>query len=483
MKKIFSVLLAAVLLLGLCACGDVTISSSMDAPDSEKSAAILLEGDKISKKGGGVSVSGTVATISAAGDYTVSGVSSNAQIVVNTGDDAGRVRIVLDNAELSNPNGPTILVQQAKDLRIFLNPGSENILRSGVEGQAVSEDEASGAVIFSEDDIDLEGEGSLKIYGYINNGITGKDDVDINSGTISVYAVNNGIKGSESVDIKGGVISVEAGNDGIKASSAAKAGKGYVHISAGELSVLSAGDGISAESELTIDGGTISVVTRGDAELASCKALKAKTALTVNGGSLTLSSADHAIHCTAGLSISGGELVIVSEKAKGMAAHGDMALSGGSVSIIAGDDGIETEGCLSISGGSFAISSGANGIKTGFDGTGFETDNGLISITGGELIISAFGDAIDAKGAVTVDGGSIFALGLSKSLKGFDAASAQPFIALSLSGSAGSTVSIEPIMGMAAEWNYNTVLYSSPELVSGSEYRVTNGINSLTAIA
>ncbi len=483
-KKAFCFLLAAALLLGtLSGCSDVGISSSKDAPSAEKSTSITFDGGKIKVSGGGASVSGSTVTISAAGDYTLSGTLSEGKIIVNTGDDPGRVRIILSNADISNSAGSAIEVQQAKDLRLHLEGGSSNRLCSGVEGQAVSESDSSGAVIFSEDDLDIEGEGSLRIFGYINNGITGKDDVDINSGTIEIQAVNNGIKGSESVDIKGGNITVTSGNDGIKSSSAAKASKGYVHISSGNIVVNAGGDGIAAETELTIDGGAIDVFTEGDNAVVSCKALKGKTGLTINGGSITLDSSDHAIHSAAGLSINGGTINLVCKSGKGIAAHEDLLLGGGDVTVSAWDDGIETEGCITVSGGSFNISAGNNGIKAGFTGTGFETDNGLITINGGDIIINAMGDAIDGKGAVTVNGGSVFALGYSKSLKSFDSGSTQPFIGLSFKGAAGSEVSVDELAKLSSVWDFNTVLFSSPQLKAGTEYTVTTGTNSINTAA
>lgn len=483
-KKAFCILLAAALLLvALSGCSDVGISSSKDAPAAEKATSVTFDGDKIKVSGGGASASGSTVTISAAGDYSLSGTLSEGKIVVNTGDDAGRVRIILNNADISNSTGSVIEVQQAKDLRLYLESGSNNRLCSGVEGQAVSEADSSGAVIFSEDDLDIEGEGALQLFGYINNGITGKDDVDINSGSIAIYAVNNGIKGSESVDIKGGSIMVTSGNDGIKSSSAAKAGKGYVHVSAGNIVIKAAGDGIAAETELTIDGGTINVFTEGDSAVTSCKALKGKTGLTINGGSITLDSSDHAIHSAAGLSINGGTIDLVCKSGKGIAAHDDMLLGGGSVTVDAWDDGIETEGCITVSGGSFNISAGNNGIKAGFTGTGFETDNGLITINGGDLLINAMGDAIDGKGAVTVNGGSVFALGYSKSLKSFDSGSGQAFIGISFKGAAGSEVSVDELAKLTAVWDFNTVLFSSPQLKSGAEYSVSAGANSISSAA
>ena len=484
-KKLFALLLSACLLLGLLSgCGDMTISSSHDAPDSANAKSISFGEGKVKTKGGGMSVSGSVVTISAAGDYAISGSADDAQIIVNTGDDAGRVRLILNNANLTNPADAVISVQQAKDLRLYIEKDSSNRLVSGFEGMEIpAGTDSSGAVIFSEDDIDIEGEGSLQIFGYINNGITGKDDVDINSGTIEIFAANNGIKGSESVDIKGGSLTVTSGNDGIKSSSAAKAGKGYVNVSGGSVSVHSGGDGIAAETELNISGGSISVVTEGDENLASCKGLKGKTALTVSGGSISVQSSDHGIHSGAALVISGGEINVVSLRSKGIASHGDIDITGGNVVIEVGDDGIETEGSFCLAGGNVDIVSGSDGIKFGTTGTGFETEKAELTLSGGKLLINANSDAIDARGQVCISGGELLALGNGKTAGAFEHDSSQAVLCFSIKGLSGTEVSIGDFAKITARWDYNTLLCSNSGLSHGTEYTATNGSTAAKAVA
>ena len=266
MKRLISILLLAAVLLTLTACGTTKAQTPAaeqpaEAPETaavEDSATVIaLGGSGADISGGGAKAQDGTVTISAVGIYTLSG-KLEGQVVVDTGDDAMNVTLVLDGADISNSAGPALLIRQAKNLHLQLK--GENRLCSGTRADLAKYDgTASGAALFSEDDLDIEGEGSLEILGYLNNGITCKDDLDINSGTIAVTAANNGIRASESVEIKAGSITVSAGNDGVKTSSAKKEGKGYVDVSGGTLRIASSGDGISAASDLTLSGGSIFV--------------------------------------------------------------------------------------------------------------------------------------------------------------------------------------------------------------------------------
>ena len=264
MKRYFSFILLAAVLLTLTACGSPKAEAPAAGQPAEAPAAtgvedsatvITLSGSGAEISGGGAKVQDGTVTISAVGTYTLSG-TLEGQVVVDTGDDAMNVTLILDRASITNSTGPALLIRQAKNLHLQLK--GDNCLCSGTRADmAKFDDTASGAALFSKDDLDIEGEGSLEILGYLNNGITCKDDLDINSGSITVTAANNGIRASESVEIKGGSITVTAGNDGVKASSAKKEGKGYVDVSGGTLRIASSGDGISAASDLTLSGGSI----------------------------------------------------------------------------------------------------------------------------------------------------------------------------------------------------------------------------------
>lgn len=478
-KTLIFILLAALCACAFCGC-DMSIENANTPASPDSAGVIELTGSGAKSEAGGVKIDRSTVTVSAAGTYSVSGKLSDGQIIIDTGEDAGKVNLVLDGADITCLSGPAIWVKQAKKLDLVIADGSVNTLTSGRSSDMASFDSnASGGAIFAEDDLDIEcdGKGILNIFGYINSGVVCKDDVDIKCGEceLNITAANNGVKGSESVTVTGGILTVNAGHDGIKATNADKAGKGFVSITGGVIDVAAKGDGIAAETELNISGGVISVVTSGDPDSASCKALKAKTGISVTGGVVTLDSTDHAVHSAAGLTVSGGAFEIKSA-GKGFAAHGDMSFSGGTFVLNTADDGMETKGDISFSGGAFEIVSGADGVKSGEKNSGA----GSVNISGGTVLISACGDAFDAQGELTINGGTVLGLGNSKRVKGFSDGSTQGFVQCETSGGPGSTVTAGD-SSLEAKYAYNLVLYSAPGLVSGSELEISAGTKTVTA--
>ena len=492
-KSLFCLLLATLLLFGLSGCsglpGKPQPSGETAAPSAETEAPvtgaeITLNGDSASSRARGVSISGGVVTITAPGEYVVRGTLKDGRIIVNTAGKAGDVLLTLDGADVTCLSDSAIYVAQADEVDIVLAPGSRNRVVSGTEADAAAHNEQSnGAAIFSEDDLDIKGEGALEIFGYINNGVTCKDDLCLKGGEITVFAANNGLRASESVQISGGTISVTAGNDGVKATSAAKEGKGFVAISGGSLTVSCPGDGVSAETELTVSDGYVEIRTAGGDAVTSSKGLKAKTGLTVSGGKLVIDSFDHCLRSAADMTIAGGSISAVSADGKGLSAEGALLISGGDLSVWSVSDGVFSEISLVVQGGAISVSAGKDGLKAGSKGTGFEAPVGAISIEGGEIRVSAAEDPIDAKESLRVSGGSILAVGYSKALKSFAADSEQYFLAFSFGGAKQNTVTISEsgaeLMSLVADYGFNSVLFSSPELRGGASYTVSNGIGSM----
>ncbi|HAJ65948.1 MAG TPA: hypothetical protein DCM61_05155 [Clostridiales bacterium] len=497
MKKRLSLLLACTLCLCFfTGCGDIEIGSAptpapLPVSETETPAAeeikgggvsvITLTGSSAEVSGGGVSIDGSVVTIASPGEYSVLGNLNNGCIVVNTGEVKGDVSLTLDNCSITCLDGPAIRVEQAKNFDLILGDGTENRLVSGT-AESAPVTKLEGAALFSEDDLDILGGGSLEISGYLNNGITCKDDLDIMGGTLTVTAVNNGIKGSESVEITGGAISVTAGNDGIKSTSAKKEGKGYVQISDGTITVDAVGDGISAETTMEITGGAISVTTTGDRELISSKGLKANGALTISGGELTLASEDHAIHSTSDLIVSGGTISALSHAGKGLSSHATLTVSGGKIDLKSGDDGVAALSALAISDGEITVLAGADGLKAGNK----ETASGTIDISGGTITVNAYGDAIDAKTSAAISGGSFVGTGASKQPQGF-VGGTQRSVLFSFPGAAESVAQIRDEAGtvigeIASSFAYTYAIYSAPDLASGS-FRLVRGTLEATAAA
>ena len=489
MKKILALVLMSVLILSVFSgCGSGTAQtgsaavSTVSGPDK-----ITLSGNTAKYSGKGVVINGNVITINAEGEYILTGKLDDGQVVVNTGETAQSVYLYLENADLTCLTAPAIYVLQAKKVHIVLPEGTSNRIVSGTPSDMENFDKnASGGAIYGEDDIDIEGEGSLEIFGYINNGITGKDDVQIEGGAISITAANNGIRGSESVTVSGGSITLTCGNDGLKSTSADKEGKGFVQIDGGSLDFTVGGDGISAETELVINGGEISIRSTGDSLLSSCKAIKANNTLTINGGTLNLSSDDNTISSNEAVFITDGQIVSASVSRKGIHADEKIRISGGTVEITAVEEGIQTRGDVEVTDGTVRVSSQEDGIKAGDRGDGTTAPVGTITISGGDIVLFSAGDPMEAKLSILRSGGRVFGTGSPKNAKGADRGSEQAYVAANLSGKEGDTIRIS---GASGEWSEvatrdcSYIFFSAPELVSGQEYTIEAGSSSITVEA
>lgn len=432
MKKLLLIaLLCAAVLLS--ACGGKTAAPAETGSEENAQTRIELSGDSASISGGGAKVSGSTVTIASGGEYRVSGSLNDGQLIVDTGDDAMDVRLVLDNAEIRCSTGAALYEKQAKNLYLSTEKGTINRLISGTEADLASYDGLrDGAALFSEDDLKLDGEGTLEIFGYLNNGITCKDDLDIKGGTLQVLAAGNGVRGSESVEIKGGETRITSGNDGLKSSSADKEGKGFVNVKGGTLQITAQGDGISAETVLTVSGGSVTVEAQGAGLEQSSKALKAKTGLLISGGTLELRAVEDAISC-----------------------DGDIAVSGGEISLFTENDGLQ-----------------AGEKKSGA---------GDITVSGGTLTISAERRALNARGSLKLSGGTV--LGFIGTEKQAEPAEGS-FLLISFLGAAGDRLSLNGAeLAGEAQCAYVTVFYTDASLAAGESYELSNLLRTVTVTA
>lgn len=279
MKKRFRRFLLPALLVMLCCQFSVSAFAENVEPADVVVREIRLTGSGAEFSCAGVSVQGSVVTISEVGDYVLSGTLNDGRIVVNTGFSSEKTSITLSGVTLTCLDGPAIYVQQAKKVKLRMAEGTENVITSGTEEMLRTFDKSNtGAAIYAEDDLDIKGPGVLIVNGYINNGITCKDDFDLDGGTLIVYAANNGIRGSESIEINDGSLTVKCGNDALKATSD-KVGKGYVEIDGGMCLLTAGGNGISAVTDVIVVG--------GETVIESAKTpVKSGNPLQITGGSL-----------------------------------------------------------------------------------------------------------------------------------------------------------------------------------------------------
>ena len=131
-------------------------------------------------------------TITEAGVYVLSGTAKNASILVTAGDE-DKVQLVLDGLNITNTDEACILVENADKVFITTSEGSENTLK--VTGTFSSDYDA---VIFSRDDLVLNGLGTLTVIS-TNDGIRSNDDIKLTGGTVNVTATDTAIKAHDSI--------------------------------------------------------------------------------------------------------------------------------------------------------------------------------------------------------------------------------------------------------------------------------------------
>lgn len=258
---------------------DTTVTSSITAQDTNVTHAddadnykteITGEFSITSTDGSTITQNNSVYTITQAGEYTVTGLLSEGQIVVNA-DDNAEITIVLNGTSITCSNGSPIYIKNADNVKI---KSEENTYNCIVDARAEADDnsdnsssENGNAAIYAACDLKLVGKGALSVTGNYNNGIQSKDDISIKNVTIKVNAVNNAIKGNDEAAIESGeIIAISRKGDGIKTSNSSLSTKGKqkgnVIISGGNIDIYAACDGIDAAYGVDVSGdGNLNIYT------------------------------------------------------------------------------------------------------------------------------------------------------------------------------------------------------------------------------
>lgn len=435
---------------------EVEDNETLDENLGDITASISL-GDTISVNGNGATVNNNTVTISTGGTYSISGTSSNSQIIIDSSSEEN-VYLILNNVDLTCTNSSPIYVKSAKNAIIVLPDNSENTITDGetytLEDSSTDE---PNAAIFSKDDLTIKGNGSLTVNANYNNGITSKDDLKITGGNISVTSVDDGLMGKDSITIKGGNINVNASGDGLKATNSEDTTKGYVLIEGGTLNITSTNDGIQAETNVNITDGTINITSGGGSinssssntttmqnpwgqwgksstttsssnDTSSAKAIKAVSNITIDGGNFTIDSSDDSLHSNDSLIINGGTFEISSVD-DGIHSDTTLEINGGDINISKSYEGIEST-AITITDGTIHLVSSDDGLNAagGKDSSSTSgrpgqnnfssSSGGTITINGGYLYVDASGDGIDANGSIEMNDGTVIVNGPENSGNG-----------------------------------------------------------------
>ena len=305
-------------------------SSALDTSDLFSSRDLEQTADLTGAENITVS-DGETYTISKEGVYVVTGSASNAQIVVSAGDE-DNVQLVLDSVSITNESTPCIYVQNA-DKVFVTTTDSENTLT--VSGAFTADgDTNTDAVIFSRDDLVINGTGTLNIVSS-ENGISGKDDLKVTGGTINITCTADALEANESILVADGTISIKSDKDGLHAENDEDNTVGYIYIADGTITIEAGDDAIHATTIAQVDGGTI--------DLTGAEGIEG-TYIQINGGEISIAAADDGINAgqksnfaTPTVEVNGGELTIVmgSGDTDGVDSNGNLYLNGGTLNITA----------------------------------------------------------------------------------------------------------------------------------------------------
>lgn len=202
--------------------------------------------DTITYTGTGISVDGTTVNITSGGDHEVTGTLSNGMIHVNTTE---KVKLRLSGVNITNITGPAIYFENADKSFITITEETTNNLVDGITYNI----DAKGT-LFSNDDLEIKGKGTLNITGNYKHGIVCDDALKIENGNITIAASSDGIHVNNSVKIKGGDINITAGSDGIDAGE-------EIEITGGTITITADGNAMSSDIDTIVnDGGIVNVI-------------------------------------------------------------------------------------------------------------------------------------------------------------------------------------------------------------------------------
>lgn len=420
------------------------------AYSASSSTVIQLSGSTASISGGGAAISGNVVTITRRGTYILSG-DFNGSVMVDAAD--ALVRLVLENVSVQSSDGPAIWVKAADKTVLILPAGTTNILEDTAYYTATGDDMPSAA-LYSQEDLTINGSGTLEINANYNDAVTSKDDLKITDATLSVTSVDDGLIGRDLLALQSCTVNITCDGDGMKTTYDTDTQKGQARLYSGSYTIVAGADGIQSANTLTISDGFYEIHTGGGSinsstasnvgqfggfgvwrqnsaeteDGQSAKGLRATQGIQVTAGVYTLDCSDDAVHSNGYIKISGGSFEISSGD-DGIHADSSLEISDGVIQISQSYEGLESAQ-ITISDGNISVQASDDGLNIagGKDSSSINGRPGQnsfasgndqkLTISGGYLVVDASGDGLDANGSVYISGGTVIVYGPTDSGNG-----------------------------------------------------------------
>lgn len=424
----------------------------------------------------------------------LSGTLSTGGVKIQTSTDY-EIGLYLSEVTISSSNYPCIDMTKGGAVSVFLT-GTNNLTDGRTYGYGYG-DSASGSqnpvstgsdskgTLYCKGGMAISGTGSLSVTQAYKNCIASKDGyLAIESGTLTLKNYKdstndpisnhssitdtgkNGLFGGQGITVSGGAITFY-GCGIISTSDVRKANafktddddytSSYVKISGGTTTVKTYnGKGINAPI-IEISGGTNTFIVDGTTLNSTSRTyydadgIKQSKTLKFSPEGI---EAENSITISAGLTQIGSlEVCVPDDGINVSATGGTLTISGGILCVYAGGDGLDSNGNITISGGTTIVS---------------QTDGGNSPIDCGD----------NYKFTVTATSATVFAMGssdmFSESIPS-SIVSAMIYLKKSLSGSAGTSLGVNNIIGVKSPLAYDAAILVSSSLTSGTSYSFVKG--------
>lgn len=345
----------------------VIITSDSDDDDSWKENTGTINLTNLSYTGKGIEITDNQISITAGGDFTLTGTLADGNITISTDE---KVKLRLSGVSVTSKEAPCIFIENADKAYITITENTENTF--------VAENSEDGAV-YSKDNLEIKGNGTLNIISAVGHGIKASDNLTIANGNITIDAAADGIHVNDTFKMSGGSLDITAVGDGIDSES-------IVNISDGTINIKTTA--VPVKSETTADS-TERGMREENTEVTfekSSKGINAEWMMCISGGEITVNSASHTIHCQDEIQINGGTFSLNSEYEKGISAHGNLTVNGNDtiIDIAKSTEGIESKNIMTINDGTIKIISSNDAINAtagrsgehGMPGGGFGAPGG-----------------------------------------------------------------------------------------------------------
>lgn len=323
--------------------------------------------------------------------YNILGITSNGSLNL-TSDQP--ILLIMSGVNITNPVGAAIALNGVAVSTMFLSTGTVNTLFDGSAS-------TGNAALYSKKGLNITGDGTLNVNGFVKHGIKVDATLAIESGIINIaQSASDGINAKDYTQ-NGGIITIVPTSDGIDISNTLILNGGDLTVNAVSVDVK----GIKATTVL-INDGTHHITVSGD----QSKAIKSSENTTINGGNVSLIASGSVVLELSGNGYDPSYCI-------GIKSDANVVVNGGNLIIQAlasnyGGRGISADGNIVVNGGIVNITTLGNGntytnetgVRDSYTSACIKAD-GDISLLEGEIMCSGSGTGgkgISADGTITI---------------------------------------------------------------------------------